>query len=241
MLHSDTRNGINCRGSSPANPPSKSGESATRSRRTRNIGVMTDGVIRCHLTDLAEETLADTPIIVISGPRQVSKSTLVEQLIAGRDVRGPSISTTPSTGPSPNVTRIPSSRSTHRRTTRSRTSETTTGERSTSSWKIAAGGRRRRSEGDLQSRRHRLSWAGVSARQTRAAIQGGNSPPHRYQVAAVRRSPVGAADLGALGSLTGSALDDTLNWAEPAFSRPARVSGPCAVARTPCARRTDRR
>jgi predicted AAA+ superfamily ATPase len=48
---------------------------------------MTDGLIRRHLTDLAEETLADTPITVISGARQVGKSTLMEQLIVGRDAR----------------------------------------------------------------------------------------------------------------------------------------------------------
>lgn len=48
---------------------------------------MTGGLIRRHLTDLAEETLADTPITVISGARQVGKSTLMEQLIANRDAR----------------------------------------------------------------------------------------------------------------------------------------------------------
>lgn len=44
-------------------------------------------MIGCHLTDLAQETLADAPIIVISGAHEVSTSTLMEQLIAGRDVR----------------------------------------------------------------------------------------------------------------------------------------------------------
>lgn len=74
------------------------GESATEERRIRNwipanpqlggsIGGMTDGLIRRHLTDLAEETLADTPITVISGARQVGKSTLMAQIIAGRGAR----------------------------------------------------------------------------------------------------------------------------------------------------------
>jgi predicted AAA+ superfamily ATPase len=40
-----------------------------------------------HAFALAEETLADTPITVISGARQVGKSTLVQQLIQGRDAR----------------------------------------------------------------------------------------------------------------------------------------------------------
>lgn len=48
---------------------------------------MSQGLIRRHLTDLAEETLADTPITVISGARQVGKSTLMDQLLSGRDAR----------------------------------------------------------------------------------------------------------------------------------------------------------
>jgi predicted AAA+ superfamily ATPase len=45
------------------------------------------GLIRRHLTDLAEETLADTPITVISGARQVGKSTLMGQLLVDRGAR----------------------------------------------------------------------------------------------------------------------------------------------------------
>lgn len=48
---------------------------------------MNHRLIRRHLTDLAEETLADTPITVISGARQVGKSTFMEQLLVGRDAR----------------------------------------------------------------------------------------------------------------------------------------------------------
>lgn len=48
---------------------------------------MTEGLIRRNLTDLAEETLGDTPITVISGARQVGKSTLMGQLLVGRDAR----------------------------------------------------------------------------------------------------------------------------------------------------------
>ncbi|MFT4166004.1 MAG: ATP-binding protein [Microlunatus sp.] len=48
---------------------------------------MAEGLIRRHVADLAEETLADTPITVISGARQVGKSTLMGQLLAGRDAR----------------------------------------------------------------------------------------------------------------------------------------------------------
>lgn len=48
---------------------------------------MKPGLIRRHLTDLAEETLADTPITVISGARQVGKSTLMEKLLSDRDAR----------------------------------------------------------------------------------------------------------------------------------------------------------
>jgi len=35
--------------------------------------------------DLVEETLADTPIAVVQGARQVGKSTLVRQVVGGRD------------------------------------------------------------------------------------------------------------------------------------------------------------
>ncbi|BAK33319.1 hypothetical protein MLP_03050 [Microlunatus phosphovorus NM-1] len=44
-------------------------------------------LLRRNVTPLAEETLADTPITVISGARQVGKSMLMSQLIRGRDVR----------------------------------------------------------------------------------------------------------------------------------------------------------
>lgn len=46
-----------------------------------------DGLIRRNMTALVEETLADTPITVISGARQVGKSTLMQQLISGVDSR----------------------------------------------------------------------------------------------------------------------------------------------------------
>lgn len=48
---------------------------------------MSSSLIRRNITDLAEETLADTPITVISGARQVGKSTLMEQLLRGRNAR----------------------------------------------------------------------------------------------------------------------------------------------------------
>lgn len=48
---------------------------------------MSHGLIRRHLTDLAKETLVDTPITVISGARQVGKSTLMDQLLEGREAR----------------------------------------------------------------------------------------------------------------------------------------------------------
>lgn len=48
---------------------------------------MSNSLIRRNITDLAEETLADTPITVISGARQVGKSTLMEQLLRGRNAR----------------------------------------------------------------------------------------------------------------------------------------------------------
>lgn len=44
-------------------------------------------LIHRNVTALAEETLADTPITVISGARQVGKSTLMQQLIQARDAR----------------------------------------------------------------------------------------------------------------------------------------------------------
>ncbi|MGO1543387.1 MAG: ATP-binding protein [Gulosibacter sp.] len=40
-----------------------------------------------NVTELAEETLTDTPITVISGARQVGKSTLMHQLIRNRDAK----------------------------------------------------------------------------------------------------------------------------------------------------------
>jgi predicted AAA+ superfamily ATPase len=48
---------------------------------------MSEALIRRNVTELAEETLSDTPVTVISGARQVGKSTLMQQLIAGRDAR----------------------------------------------------------------------------------------------------------------------------------------------------------
>ena len=48
---------------------------------------MASHLIRRNATSLAEETLADTPITVISGARQVGKTTLMQQLVAGRDAR----------------------------------------------------------------------------------------------------------------------------------------------------------
>lgn len=40
-----------------------------------------------HVTSLAEDTLADTPITVLSGARQVGKSTLMHQLVHSRDAK----------------------------------------------------------------------------------------------------------------------------------------------------------
>jgi len=37
--------------------------------------------------ELVEQTLLDTPITVLQGARQVGKSTLVRQVLAGRDAR----------------------------------------------------------------------------------------------------------------------------------------------------------
>ena len=48
---------------------------------------MTRGLIYRNVTALAQETLADTPVTVISGARQVGKSTLIGQLVEGRDAR----------------------------------------------------------------------------------------------------------------------------------------------------------
>lgn len=48
---------------------------------------MADELLRRNATPLAEETLADTPITVISGARQVGKSTLLHQLVRDRDAR----------------------------------------------------------------------------------------------------------------------------------------------------------
>lgn len=48
---------------------------------------MASTLIRRNVTGLAEETLADTPITVISGARQVGKTTLMQQLVSDRDAR----------------------------------------------------------------------------------------------------------------------------------------------------------
>lgn len=48
---------------------------------------MDSGFLPRNVTDLAEETLSDTPITVISGARQVGKSTLMHQLIRTHDAR----------------------------------------------------------------------------------------------------------------------------------------------------------
>ncbi|UFU02847.1 ATP-binding protein [Ruania suaedae] len=48
---------------------------------------MTPDLIRRNASDLVAETLADTPVTVISGARQVGKSTLMQQLISGRNAR----------------------------------------------------------------------------------------------------------------------------------------------------------
>lgn len=48
---------------------------------------MTTDLLPRNVTSLAEETLSDTPITVISGARQVGKSTLVQQLVKDRDAR----------------------------------------------------------------------------------------------------------------------------------------------------------
>lgn len=42
---------------------------------------MDTGLLPRNVTELAQETLADTPITVISGARQVGKSTLMQQLV----------------------------------------------------------------------------------------------------------------------------------------------------------------
>ena len=44
-------------------------------------------LLRRNVANLAEETLADTPVTVITGARQVGKSTLMQQLIADKNAR----------------------------------------------------------------------------------------------------------------------------------------------------------
>ncbi|MFI1461778.1 AAA family ATPase [Nocardia carnea] len=44
-------------------------------------------LIRRNATRLAHETLADAPITVISGARQVGKTTLMHQLVRDHDAR----------------------------------------------------------------------------------------------------------------------------------------------------------
>lgn len=120
-------------------------------------------MIGCHLTDLAEETLADAPIIVISGAREVSKSTLMEQLIAGRDARIINLDnavdrTVAERDPDAFIAQHPSKdySLSHFRDNHGSEVDIILEDRRRES-------RRRRSEGDVQSTRHRLSWAGVSA------------------------------------------------------------------------------
>ncbi len=48
---------------------------------------MAPHLVHRNVSDLAVETLADTPVTVISGARQVGKSTLMQQLISGRNAR----------------------------------------------------------------------------------------------------------------------------------------------------------
>ena len=50
---------------------------------------------RRHALRLVKETLADTPIIVVQGARQVGKSTLVRQVLGKRDVRVLSLDSAP--------------------------------------------------------------------------------------------------------------------------------------------------
>lgn len=54
---------------------------------------MTTSLIHRNVMPLAEETLAHAPITVISGARQAGKSTLMRQLIAGRDARALNLDT----------------------------------------------------------------------------------------------------------------------------------------------------
>ena len=59
--------------------------------QNRNIAgrltAMTDSFLHRNAQDLAEEVLSDTPVLTISGARQVGKSTLVHQLLEGREHR----------------------------------------------------------------------------------------------------------------------------------------------------------
>ena len=48
---------------------------------------MADSFLHRNAQDLAEEVLSDTPVLTISGARQVGKSTLVHQLLEGREHR----------------------------------------------------------------------------------------------------------------------------------------------------------
>lgn len=48
---------------------------------------MSEALIRRNITPLAEEVLSHAPITVISGARQVGKSTLMRQLLQGREAR----------------------------------------------------------------------------------------------------------------------------------------------------------
>lgn len=51
------------------------------------LTAMTDSFLHRNAQDLAEEVLSDTPVLTISGARQVGKSTLVHQLLEGREHR----------------------------------------------------------------------------------------------------------------------------------------------------------
>ena len=48
---------------------------------------MENQILPRHCSDLAHEVIADTPVLSISGARQVGKSTLAKQLLAGRDAK----------------------------------------------------------------------------------------------------------------------------------------------------------
>jgi len=51
------------------------------------VGWLSMMLVDRNVTELAFESLADTPVTVITGARQVGKSTLIQQLVAGREHR----------------------------------------------------------------------------------------------------------------------------------------------------------